>query len=143
LPATWLNLLGTEVESLSDDELLEPLNEVEEEDHLVGSIDSDLALQRLYSLGKRMLGDAQRLLVDARLAKNRAEMEEFVLRAQELSGKGSLVLEIFWASIKDSFQLWGRSSVGIRAGWQVVWSDQDNSMPDIFRHLFGDPPGSS
>lgn len=138
MPATWFKLLATELESLSENDLIGPLAEIEENDHIVGDISSDLDLQKLYALGRRLNAEAERLLVDARVARSREEMRELGSRAQELAEKGSLIIDIFWASIKDSFRLWDKSSIGVREGWQIVWSDQSNSLPGIFRHLFGD-----
>ena len=138
MPATWFKLLATELESLSENDLSGPLlAELEEKDHVVGDITSDLDLQKFYVLGRRLIAESERLLIDAREAGSRKEMEELVSRAQELTDKGHLIVNIFWTLIKDSFQLWDKSSIGIREGWQVVWSDQNSSLPPFLRGLFG------
>ena len=138
MSATWFKLLATELESLSENDLSGPLlAELEEKDHVVGDITSDLELQKFYVFGRRLIAESERLLIDAREAGSRKEMEELVSRAQELTDKGHLIVNIFWTSIKDSFQLWDKSSIGIREGWQVVWSDQNTSLPPFLRGLFG------
>ena len=138
MPATWFKLLATELESLSENDLSGPLlAELEEKDHVVGDITSDLELQKFYVFGRRLIAESERLLIDAREARSREERGELVSRAQELNDKGHLIVNIFWASIKDSFRLWDKSSIGIREEWQVVWSDQDTSLPLFLRDLFG------
>ena len=137
MPATWFKLMPTELESLSENELVRPLVELEGRDHIVGSIDSDLDLQKLYALGRRLIAESERLLIDARAARSREEMGELVSRAKEFNEKGELIVSIFWASIRDSFRLWDKPSIGIREGWQVVWSDEDTSLPSFLRDLFG------
>ncbi len=101
----------------------------------MASIDEDVELQRLWTLGRRLRVEARRTIADAQLAKKDAQ-QELLTRANELDQKGELVLDIFWASIKDSFNLWDKASIGIREGWQVIWSDVDVTNPPFFLRGF-------
>lgn len=139
MPASWFDLLSVEMDTLSPGDILEPDTAVSVNDHVAGYADTDLELQKLYTIGMRLKEAGERAFLDAKWAKGDEVKQEFLNRARELHEKGDLVLDVFWISIYDSFQLWGRHSIGIREGWQVVWSDQDTSLPPFLRRLFGDP----
>lgn len=139
MPASWFDLLKVEMDTLSPEELLKPDTEVEMNDHIVGDAATDTELQQLYAVGIKLMEAAERAVLDAKWTKgDKAKQEELLAKANELHEKGKLVIDLFWVSIKDSFRLWDKSAVGVREGWQVVWSDQDTSLPPFLRQLFGD-----
>jgi hypothetical protein len=133
---TWLDIIKMELENLDLEGLLEPTTEVGAKDHVVGEADTDL--KRLYGLAMQWDKTAIESLVAARYVNNREHQEHHVEKATELHKKSELLMEIFWASIKDSFDLWQKPSVGIRKGWKVVWSEPEvPPIIGILGELFG------
>lgn len=124
-----------EIGDLPDEEVIAPEGEIEQKDHLAGDLNNDTQLQRIYTLGRKLSESGARMLLEAHLARKHDQQEELLIKASELRAKAEIVMSIFWISIKDSFQLWDKPSVGIRQEWQVVWSDQDISIPPFFRNL--------
>ena len=140
MPIAWLELLKLEVGSILEDEFIEPDIELDEEfDHPVGEADEDL--RRLFTKWRQLIEAADRTAVDARYARNEQARQEVAAQARELFTKAQIVKELFWTCVKDSFDLWTKSAVGIRKGWIVVWSEEEeSSITGLLRRSFGDPP---
>ena len=138
MPTSWFDLLPADLSGLSTEEVLPPYGDMEPSDHWAGDASNDEQLQRLYSLARRLAESAARTGLEAQLARKHEQREEFIMKCYELRKKAELVIEIFWISIKDSFQLWDKDSIGIREDWQVVWSDQDTSIPPFLKKLIGE-----
>lgn len=136
----WLDLLGLELEGILPEEVIEPEWElVEECDHPVGTADDDL--RRIYTKWQQLREMAERTALDARYTRDIVAREVATAKALELVHKSEIVKDLFWACAKDSFNLWGKTSVGIRKDWIVVWTEEEESgLPEILRHLLGGPP---
>ncbi|MBI2594917.1 MAG: hypothetical protein HYW38_01505 [Candidatus Colwellbacteria bacterium] len=136
----WLDLLSLELESISPEEVIEPESEVDDErDRPAGTADDDL--RRLYTKWQQLREVAERTGLDARYTRDVVAREAAIARALELFQKSEIVREIFWACVKDSFSLWGKDSVGVRKGWIVVWTEEEESgLPEMLKRLFGGPP---
>ena len=115
---------------------IEPSNEVEKDEHVVGTADADV--QKLYGLAMQWQKTSMETAVAARFINRRKEAEANLETAAILQKKSELVLEIFWLSLKETFDLWGKPSIGIREGWKVVWSEPaPPQIGDILGGLFG------
>jgi hypothetical protein len=123
---TWLNDLQLELENL-DGKPFEPNNEVKKDEHVVGIADPDV--RKLYSLAMQWQKSSMETAVAARFINKRNEQEESFETAAILQKKSELLMEIFWVSLKEAFNLWDKSSIGVREGWKVVWSEPE--MPQI------------
>lgn len=133
---TWLDIVRMELENLDPKFLPEPTTEVGSRDHVVGEADTDL--KRLYALAMQWDKAAIESLVAARYINNREDQEHLVEKAAEIRRKSELLMEIFWVSLKDYFDLWRKPSVGIRKGWKVVWSEPEvPPIIGILDELFG------
>ncbi len=117
---TWLKTIAEELQGLSSDDLLiSPDSEVSEKEEVIGEIDSD-ELKSIYCLVQKW-GKAARFAAES----GKAE------KASELAEKADLLMAIFWASLKDAFDLWEKPAVGIRKDWKVVWFKRKASSPNI------------
>lgn len=119
--STFLDTLSMELQLLKPDQLFEPPEEAGAGDHLVGEADSNL--RKLYSAAMRWKKTAMEQQITAQFSSNRSEQRRAILRCHELDEKSKIIFGLFWTSLRDTFGLWDKPSVGIRKGWQVVWSE--------------------
>lgn len=126
---TWLDVVKIKFEnelgSLDPNNLHEPNGQVKINDHVVGEI-ADADLKRLLNLIMVLEKSANQNLLEAHYAKNKLDQDLFFYNATELVNKADFLSEIFWASIKDSFDLWRKPQVAIRRDWKVVWQESDD-----------------
>lgn len=135
--SNWIDVIKMEIEMINAGELLEPYAEASSDDHVVGDLDDDL--KKIYTLALRWDKAAIEMLVSARYVNDDMRRKQDLEKASELRRKSELLMDIFWVSIKDSFELWKNPSIGIRKGWKVVWSDANPIPPilGILGDLFG------
>lgn len=111
--------LIAEARATPDSEVAEPPFALEECDHVVGVLE-DSDLKKLYNL-MRVKGDALR-----RAAKQLPESErtkENVTLAV-LDEEYTRVKDLFWTELRAAYpDIANKLSVGVRAEWQVVWSE--------------------
>lgn len=125
---TWLDMIRIEAENLDKDKLMEPPSELDpDRDHLVA--DAEIELRRLYSLAIHWEKTAMEMILAARYMNDDSKRENSARKASQLAEKAQLLMKIFWVSIKDTYELWDKPSVGIRKGWKVVWTDPDPVPP--------------
>ena len=125
---TLLDMVRIELENLSPDQTFEPTNDIEpDREHQVGVADREV--RKLYSLGMQYDKAANETALAARYLNDKTRKREAIVRVIELEAKSKILLDIFWASLKDAFGLWDKPVVGIRRGWQVVWSE--SGIPPI------------
>jgi len=130
---SWLKLLSIELANIN--ELIEPDAELDSlRDHAVGVASEEL--QRLYTLARNLKEASEYAKLQARFGKDNSTKEEATEKAYELSKKAEIIQEIFWICLRDEFELWGKSSVGIRKGFVVVYSDfEPPSFLDFLKSL--------
>ena len=124
---TLLDMVRIELENMDFKHAIEPNREVGPKDHKVGKADPEV--RKLYSLGMQWDKAAHETMLAARYLSDKTKQQEAIAKAEELHEKSEILLNIFWASLKDSFSLWGKPKIGIRTGWYVVWSEDD--IPSI------------
>lgn len=124
----WLDVVNEDLNKLIIDGLPEPITEIGEEDYLVGEANTDQ--RKLFHLASQYDRIATMSLLEARYV-SEEERESLTKKATEFYKKSELILEIFWVSVKDSFNLWGEPSVGIRKGWKIVRSESEDFESSI------------
>ncbi|MBU2101259.1 hypothetical protein KKH05_00850 [Patescibacteria group bacterium] len=116
---------------------LAPDSEVSVDDYEVGQASPEL--QRLYITALQWLKKSAELALQAQFYRGSDEERmSLVRRALELRSKGEILQNIFWAAVRDEFNLWEKDSIGIRKNWAVVW--MDSRIPPIIgflQDLFG------
>ena len=141
---SWLDKLQDTLVDIDNKAFVAPDAEVSMGDNVVGVASEEA--RKIYTLAMRMRRKA--LSLTGEIMQKIAEFDErlpeklvrdlgsrlFQLRAEE-----QLLMDIFWMSLKDEFNLWKRMSVGIRKGWKVVWNDTP-CPHDILDTFFGGHP---
>lgn len=127
MPTKWLNTLEIELKNWRLVGL-EPFGDVKENDHVAGEADDEL--KRLYELAIQYEKSGFESFVSAQHAKTKENLEYHAKKASEFHKKHEILIASFWASIRDSFDLWAKSSVGIRKGWKIIWNDEEEEEPE-------------
>ena len=135
--SNWIDVIKMEIKVIGEDELFEPHAEASSNDHIVGDLDDDL--KKIYTLALRWEKVATEMLLGARYINDDDRRYQDIVKANELHRKSEILIDIFWVSIKDTFELWQKPAIGIRKGWKVVWSDANPIPPilGILGDLFG------
>lgn len=120
---TLLDIFRMELENESSDHMLEPTREIDKDDHKVGRASPEV--RKLYSLGMQWDRAAHEAALAARYISDKTMQQQTLSRSVELNEKSEILMNIFWASLKDAFGLWDKPSVGIRRNWEVVWSESE------------------
>ena len=123
---TFVDTLGLMLNGL--EKMIEPPADMKPDDRKVGILE-DEDVKKLYSLAMQCDRQAEELVIQIRYsgADERSSMQ-MLAKIKELKTKAELIREIFWASIKDSFGLWDKDSIGVRRGWVVVWNEPDSNI---------------
>lgn len=115
-----------------------PEDEVEESDHAVGIMNEDL--RRLWVLRsaahETLVGLRRDALLATLDAKNQKELEDRIKPLEvpfsAACTRMDLVERLFWDSVRYEFpELALKSKVGVRRGWQIVWTDEPESLSII------------
>ena len=133
---SWLKILPMELENIDAKELDEPGEEVDpRSDVVVGEASDDL--KRIYTLTEKLQEAGVRYSVDARFSKDNNLRSDAEKKVYELHDKLEALMRIFWITLKDDFNLWGKDSVGIRKGWKVTYckGGHPTSFLDILKNL--------
>ena len=133
---SWLKILPMELSNIDAKELVEPGEEVDpRSDVVVGEASDDL--KRIYTLTEKLQEAGVRYSVDARFSKDNNLRSDAEKKVYELHDKLEALMRIFWITLKDDFNLWGKDSVGIRKGWKVTYckGGHPTSFLDILKNL--------
>lgn len=120
---TWLESIRNELECIQPNGYGDPGAEITSRDHVVGIADDEL--RKLYVLMMRhvLLDFAAKGRYMASAGLERDKLHEEAMRAQ---AQFEALCTIFWVSCRAAFpELWGKREIGIRKGWQLVWSDPE------------------
>jgi hypothetical protein len=126
---TLLDTIGEQLKNFNLDDLIEPETEVNSKDHVVGEMNADL--KRLFGLARQWGEAANEVLGKTGYLFHQEHIEHHIEKALELREKSGLLTEIFWASVKESFGLWQKPSIGLRKGWKVVWSEPETPSSEV------------
>jgi hypothetical protein len=144
---TFMSLLPMELNSISDNDLMEPPAPVERGEKVIADISNSLMLKKLFSLCSMKTRECLRLKNEIRFIPESDSSDYVSLKSQihEYEEKGELVRGLFWIGLKDELGLWNRDGIGIRTGWKVVELPEHqrlfmrggNLKPEDLRHLLG------
>ena len=128
--STFTEMLPLELKDIHN--YIEPEMELEKSDHEVGIMSDEL--KKLFTMW-RQLGLK---CAEAKLHMSFNVKGINIARCRELDSKAEAIKNIFWIAIYDEFELWDKSDIGVRKGFNVVWSDEDKSqhMPPFLRQIF-------
>ena len=124
-----MEYVGKEIEEIRDADLDardKTLSEAESDDNVVGEVPLDL--RKLLVLARQYKKQSAEAVIAAKYATEEEKIDQNNEVALESKTKSSLLSEIFWASIRDIFDLWGEgnSSLGVKKGWKVVVYAEDD-----------------
>ena len=91
----------------------------------------DIDLKKLYTLLMETLKSAEQNFLNAKFARDNEERDSSFRKFCELQEKARALHNIFWISVKDTFGLWNKDSVGVRKGFKVVWGAVEEAPLDI------------
>ena len=122
-----LTFLEKELRKIEAEKIIEPEAEIDlNKDHVVGSMSSDV--RKLYQLQFDL--HAQEIKISNSLVRDSQtdyiDPKFLLARQKELrsvSKKSEVVSTMMLVSIRDQYDLWDKPEVGVRKGWQVVWSE--------------------
>jgi hypothetical protein len=126
--------MAAEVNQVSDDQMnsAEPENEGCEHEHEVGVI--SLELRKLHFLYRQYLRRSREIGAGLQFC-GAAERETLETESRRYQDQADTLMEVFWTSCRAAFpELWGKSLIGMRKGWKIVWSEHE-SRPSL--GLFG------
>ena len=134
---TWLEIIRLEIENMNMNEILEPNTEVGNTERVIGVL-KDNDLKKIYTLAMQWDRLAIENIVTARYSGD-DDRNSLMIKSNELHKKSELLIEIFWTSLKDVFNLWGAEEVlGIRKGWKVVlFKPVPPPIAAFFNQIFG------
>lgn len=126
----FLPALLEELNQISLADCPEPESEVEEGDKVIGEATDEM--KRIFGLAQKYDQDMDQIMEKSKpefekLIKNSKKGGESVLeliketrkKLHPLAHKREFLMKLFWASIAETYGLWGNSK-GIRKGWKVV-----------------------
>lgn len=136
--ATWLESMLAELKGVSDTQtsFAEPEEELGPKDHRVGVADEDL--RKLFFLVKQYRKRMLEIVATLVLCRPK-EREGLIKEAQRFNTQADTLKSVFWVSARVAFpELWDKPSIGVRKGWDVVWSDPEEHPSGILDTIFGD-----
>jgi hypothetical protein len=135
----WIDNLKTALDALDMKDIIQPNNEVQEGDNVVGEADDDL--KKIYGYAMMMKRTGMQIMVSIHFESDKSSTgyQQSIERMLEYKGKHEALMSIFWVALKDKYNLWSKDSVGVRKGWKVVWhkNDDDNEIRDFLGKIFG------
>lgn len=123
----WLENLQRELDGVDIESIRPPGLQQQEHEHFVGLVAEPT--RRVYVLAHLYARTAAELDVQARFGGDEALIEQYLERIVILQSKSNLLMEIFWATLRDAFGLWTKSDIGVRKDWRVVWIEPP--QPDL------------
>jgi len=128
---SFLETLRLELENVNLTESPDPPFPVETGDHVVGIASEEH--KKLYAVWQNYERAGMETGIQARYARGEEERTQAIRRASSLSMKANLIRDLFWISLRDSFDQWGRD-IAIKAEWKVVWTEtKPPSLLDLLR----------
>ncbi|MBU3942938.1 hypothetical protein KKA24_03070 [Patescibacteria group bacterium] len=133
--STWLDSIETEAEKMVIGISLAPSLEVRSEDNEAGEVDDEL--KKFWSLAQLWEKEAKEKALQAEYEANIEVRELLIEQASCLKQRHDALMEIFWISVRDTFDLWEKQMIGIRKGWIIVWkSEKGCSIFEVLDDLF-------
>ena len=116
----WLDTLLKELDEIKPDDFVEIEIEVGTNEHMVVELSYDDL--KPFVLASKLIQMAHESMSAAYLFSISGDTEaeeKMLLEATKLHEKADILIKIFWCSIMDTYNLWGKS-IGIRKGRKIV-----------------------
>ena len=129
----WLEVFQNDLKEIQGKDLINPGAPFDDDhDNHVGYADD--YLRRLYTIMMTYQKRSELALLEAKYAKR--DRASAIRMVWEFNNKAEAASKIFWIEVNEKFNLWGKSNVGIRDEWRVVWSESEGG--GFLRRLFGE-----
>ena len=132
---SWLKMLVMELSSIDVKEYFEPEDKIDCKFDVVAGEASD-EIKRIYTLATKLREAGARYAIDVSFSRDNQLRTDAKKKVHELKQKTEVLMQIFWITLKDDFDLWDKYSIGIRKGWKVVYRNED-ILPLSFLDLLG------
>ena len=113
-----IELLGIEMAELKKEDLIEPEYPIEEGETIMGEMTEKQI--KLYTIAAKMKKAAAEAAIEARFGRDNKLRTEAAKKTMEAKTKADIIMDIMWADIKDTCDLWEYPSIGIRQGYKVI-----------------------
>jgi len=121
--STFLKLLPLTLKDLEEKDFIEPGVERKEDENYVGVMSDDL--RKLWTYWQILAREGMK--ETAEVAFGGSNSDEHMGKLGELKEKSDLIRKLFWIAIRDEFGLWIKPSVAVRKGWEIVWTEEEES----------------
>jgi hypothetical protein len=125
----WISKIMAEIDAVTEEQAnsLTTKNEGCPHEHVVGVL--SLELKKLRFLVRDYSRREHDLAAKFVASKDEAEADELEKQFDSIEGKGELLKELFWTSVRDAFpELYGKTAIRIRTGDKVVWSEHGEQI---------------
>lgn len=138
---TWFDLLQSELELIGEEDLIDPGEPIGNQEEIIGEM--TLKQKKLYTLVEKMSKELDELVVEAKYAPYE-KRDNYIVQIEELREKLKVLVDLFYISIKDHFDLWEKMpkwaeknviGIGLRTGFKVVKIKGKGSLADFLRRF--------
>lgn len=120
---------------LTDSLMFDNLDEVEKGETILATIEEEFP-KRLWTLATFYGKETDLAKVEYKFSKDDKSIME---RGKRLSVKEDLLTNLFWFIVKEKFNLWNESGLGLRKNWVIVRTGNNSDMDphEMLRRLLG------
>jgi hypothetical protein len=136
---TWLDIVKMEVENMDPGTIKDPSGqEVNPDCDTVIATSEDVDLKKLFTIAMQWKRTAMEMVVKLQFETDADEIARLENQAQQLIRKSTIMQQVVWISIRDTYDLWGKGDFRFCKGWKVVeYNSSAPSLGDILGGLFG------
>jgi hypothetical protein len=133
--SAWLKSIQAALKKVTGEDSVEPDTEACPHDHVVGVADQEL--RKLYYLFLQNKKQSQEAAAAVLLLSGK-DREAKLQEAAKYDSQADVLRDMFWVSCRHDFpDLWAKPNIGIRKGWQVVWTEHEKHASGILGALIG------
>ena len=131
---SWVNLVNLELDTIEEDQILDPKSEVQEGEEPLGTV--GLQSRKLYTLWQNTIRETKSSKINLEF-ENHSEAEEALIYKDlaHLQEKAKVLKTLFWYTVHEQTESWG-DSIGIRAEFLVVKARPSNPLTDFLGDMF-------
>jgi len=121
---TWLDIVMEDLANIDTNDLYKPEDGEEKGDHFVGNLsDKEMRILTLSRNLQKKAEEAKEAAQMSDLAGDDEAQEKMKMEIRRICEKSNILNGIFWCSIKEKHNLWGKS-IAIRKGGKIVWFEK-------------------
>jgi len=130
--ASALDALMEEINSVEEQDYINPLEEMEEGGRAVG--DMTHKMLQLFTMWQRWEEKAERLTIDAKYARNKEQKDAMIPGVELAHRRANIVKELFWLEVHTGFPLPGDGAVTVCIGRKVIHcKSRENPLRGLFQ----------